>query len=402
MSGEVSVAKGVFPTAEGLGIALHSWLDGSNGTNRQRAPGSVLQIAAANDLEAIEAWIDARAAGNDHTVRSYRREAYRLMAWSVSFQGKPISSMTTKDVGAFEKWLKNPTAHPDWVARGWTLFRGPLSRSSIAQAKRVLLGLFRWLCESGYLAGNPFAIKRNKADAKSKRVSTKRSLSRYIDDDLWIWFQSYVDRMAPDAADPLERLRFERKRFIVIFLYWTALRRFELAQAKMGDLSEEGEHWILRVSGKGHVDDETPDEVVLLAPAVDALQRYLRVRGLPGAFDRNDDDTPIVAALNGSPITGNYINRLLKELFAAASEEAARHNTKWEKDIKEVTAHWMRHSFATHSVKAGVSLQAVADQLRHTTLETTRAIYAKLETERRRKELKRLVKRTTKKPDKTQ
>jgi integrase/recombinase XerC len=402
MTTEVAVVKGTFPTAEGLGIALHSWLDGSSGTNRQRAPGTVLQIAAANDLEAIEAWIDARAAGNEHTVRSYRREAFRLMVWCVSFQGKPISSMTTQDVAAFEKWLKNPTAHPDWTARGWTLFRGPLARASIGQAKRILLGLFRWLCESGYLAGNPFAIKRSKAEAKAKRVSNKRSLSRYIKSDLWMWFQSYVDRMVPDDADPLERLRFERKRFIVIFLYWTALRRFELAQAKLGDVSQEDGHWILRVCGKGHIDDETPDEVVLLPPAMDALRRYLRARGLPDTPDRNDDDIPLVGALNGSPITGNYINRLLKELFDAAAEEAGRHNSKWKDEIKEVTAHWMRHSFATHSVAIGVPLQAVADQLRHSTLETTRAIYAKLERERRRKELKRLVKHNAPKPPKTE
>ncbi len=62
----------------------------------------------------------------------------------------------------------------------------------------------------------------------------------------------------------------------------------------------------------------------------------------------------------------------------------------------------MRHSFATHSVALGIPLQAVADQLRHTTLETTRAIYAKLERERRRKELKRLVKHNTPKPAKPQ
>ncbi len=30
MTTEVAVVKGTFPTAEGLGIALHGWLDGSN------------------------------------------------------------------------------------------------------------------------------------------------------------------------------------------------------------------------------------------------------------------------------------------------------------------------------------------------------------------------------------
>ena len=391
MTTALTAPKGAFPSTPELGLALHSWLDGSNGTNRQRLPGAVQQIAATNDLEAVEAWIDARASENEHTARSYRREAYRLMAWAVSFRSKPISSLTTEDVVAYDKWLKEPTAHPQWEKRGWILFKGPLSTSSRQQAKRILLGLFRWLCESGYLSGNPFAIARSPKRERSKRDSQKRSLLRFIDHDLWLWFQSHIDQMAPVNADALERLQFERKRFIVIFLYWTALRRFELAKAKIGDIVLAGDHWVLQVSGKGHFDDEIPDEATLLPPATDALRRYLRARGLPETPDRNDADVPLVAALNGNPITGDYINTLLKEVFKSAAEEAEKVNPRWKTKLKEISAHWMRHSFATHSVATGIPMQAIADQLRHSSLEITRSIYANRERERRREDLKGLV-----------
>lgn len=391
MKTALTAPKGNFPSKPELGLALHSWLDGSNGTNRKRAPGAVQQIAATNDLEAVETWIRARGGDNEHTVRSYRREAYRLMAWAVSFLGKPISSMTSDDVMTYDDWLENPTVHPDWKERGWVLFKGPLSPSSRQQAKRILLGLFRWLCECGYLSGNPFAVVRSSKEKKVKRQAQKDSLDRYIEHDLWLWFQSHLDEMEPQQGDELEQLRFERKRFIVTFLYWTALRRFELAKATLGDIALQGDIWILNVAGKGHVDEESPDEVTLLPPAMDALRRYLRARGLPAAPDRNDDDVPLVAALNGSPITGDYINRLLKEIFEAASQDAVKVNPDWKDALERITAHWMRHSFATHSVGIGIPMQAIADQLRHSSLDTTRAIYAKLEQKRRRKELNGLV-----------
>lgn len=55
-------------------------LDGSQGENR--AKNGIAQIAAHNDLDAIRAWL-ARFVDTKTTFDNYRKEAERLLLWSV-------------------------------------------------------------------------------------------------------------------------------------------------------------------------------------------------------------------------------------------------------------------------------------------------------------------------------
>jgi hypothetical protein len=69
-------------------LDLPADLDGRHGTNR--ADGHRL-VAAHTDLDAVRAWL-ARFAGTKTTFDSYRKEAERLLLWSVLQRGKPLSS----------------------------------------------------------------------------------------------------------------------------------------------------------------------------------------------------------------------------------------------------------------------------------------------------------------------
>ena len=93
--------KDAFPSEQDLGRLLHTWLDGSQGTNRNRTPGVARQIEADTDIEAIAAWLKAKSRKSFHTQRSYQREAYRLVAWAVSFKEKPVSSLLVDDISDF-------------------------------------------------------------------------------------------------------------------------------------------------------------------------------------------------------------------------------------------------------------------------------------------------------------
>ena len=70
-------AKDAFPTDTDLTQALDILLDGSQGSNRN--PTAVKQIHGNTDLEAIESWLKAKKRKSLNTLRSYRREAYRLV-----------------------------------------------------------------------------------------------------------------------------------------------------------------------------------------------------------------------------------------------------------------------------------------------------------------------------------
>ncbi len=141
-------------------------LDGSNGANRAR--GSVRQIAADTDVDAVRLWL-AEYVGSPHTLRSYRKEAVRLLIWATQGLGKPLSSLTREDLLAYESFLAHPSA--EWFdpvlprhGGGHRLFDGPLSPRSVRQAMGILSGMFGYLVTAGYLAGNPLALRRRRGE----------------------------------------------------------------------------------------------------------------------------------------------------------------------------------------------------------------------------------------------
>ncbi|MGQ3179798.1 MAG: hypothetical protein ACT6SC_19585, partial [Blastomonas fulva] len=69
------------------------------------------------------------------TQRSYRKEAERLLLWATLERGKPLSSLTADDVGAYADFLVSPPAawcgprhHQRWSPM-WRPFEGALSPS---------------------------------------------------------------------------------------------------------------------------------------------------------------------------------------------------------------------------------------------------------------------------------
>jgi integrase/recombinase XerD len=143
-------------------LVIPAALDGKDGTNR--AAGRHAQIAATHDLDALRAWL-ARFTDTKTTFENYRKEAERLLLWSIVQLGKPLSSLTHEDLLAYQHFLANPQPSADWVAGGgrkhprtdarWRPFYGPLAPASQRQAMVILNVMFAWLVQAGYLAGNP-------------------------------------------------------------------------------------------------------------------------------------------------------------------------------------------------------------------------------------------------------
>ena len=146
-------------------LVVPAGLDGSHGANR--ALGSRAQIAAATDLDAIRAWL-ARFADTKTTFDNYRKEAERLLLWSIVQLGKPLSSLTHEDLLVYQRFLTDPQPRAKWVTGGvagggrkyprddprWRPFYGPLAATSQRQAMVIQNVMFSWLVEAGYLAGN--------------------------------------------------------------------------------------------------------------------------------------------------------------------------------------------------------------------------------------------------------
>ncbi|KAG8152297.1 phage integrase family protein [Burkholderia catarinensis] len=351
--------------------ALPADLDGSRG--RFRAPRDSCGLAAANDYQAIEAWLALHE--GTHTVRAYRREAERLLLWAIVARRQPLSSLTTDDAIAYRAFLRHPTPAVRWTGPphprttpAWRPFAGPLTARSTAYALAVLRALFGWLISQHYVVLNPFAGVTVRGGTTRAPFDSGRALTGRE------W------KIVRAAADQLERTGWtapaaQRLRFVLDFGYATGLRAQELVAATLGDITADtrGALW-LQVTGKG----AKSGRVALPPLARDALRRALKARGLPVMRARWHPTTPLVAALTAehraerhAGISAARLRQVLGEFFRETAKRVNPRNPTLAEKLRHASPHWLRHTHATHALDAGVELVVVRDNLRHASVATT-------------------------------
>lgn len=306
-------------------LSVPADLDGSRGSNRAVGPASV---AAQNDVDAVAAWVAAVAAGNPETARAYRREAERLILWSVFERGVPMASLTTEDAIAYRTFLSDPQPAERWVAQrsgvrlspAWRPFRGPLSERSVAYAVTVVSGLFDWLVQQGYLGRNIWhGLPRRRtihaaAEAEPDRLVPDEA--RWLSRGQWAAMRSVLAALGADEEA-------QRTRLVFWLAYTTGLRLSELAGARVGHLEaladDDGpgladapihapgarhkRRVVLRVRGKGNKLRTVP-----IVPQVEEqLDRYFALRGLPSWYELEGvagEDKPRLSWVRGLPLIG--------------------------------------------------------------------------------------------------
>ena len=95
-------------------ISLPDDLNGLHGANRADTCAKLIQ--ADNDLGAIKVWLDEYQE-SPQTYRNYRKEAERLLLWSIIEKGKPLSGLTREDFTDFRSFFSQPPADRTMV---WT------------------------------------------------------------------------------------------------------------------------------------------------------------------------------------------------------------------------------------------------------------------------------------------
>lgn len=389
----VPPAAGQFAPIEQL--VVPDALDGSRGTNR--VPGGSV-LAATNDRQAIEAWIDARGAGNEHTRRAYRREAERLLLWAIFERRKALSSLNVEDAAAYRAFLRNPQPLDRWVGKRaairlspeWRPFQGPLSARSAAFAHTVLASMFDWLVRRHYLAHNIFeALPRAKtvnaaAEADPDRLVAETS--RWLTHGQWAVMRSVLPALGSDEIGL-------RMRLTIVLAYTTGLRLSELIDARIGRLecrvgeahddgAGEGaarspeRRVILKVLGKGGKVRQVP----IVPQAEGLLNDYLATRGLPDWVDcqrRQRNGVRLIGRLRGKgepedALSAKSVYTLVKEAFDAARAQLLERGLDQDAAVfARASTHWLRHTFGRHAVAGGVKLNVLQAVLGHASLQTT-------------------------------
>ncbi len=332
------------------------------------------RIRADSDGQAIAQWL-AEFSASPQTWRTYRKEAERLMLWSME-RRLGLAEIDREHLQHFEAFLSDPQPRERWVgpprARNhpqWRPFRRPLSAASRRQSLTILQGLFAWLVEAGWVEHNPFRLMRD----KRRRLDNRQApVERYLERPLWEWFWGWLNRPPAEAATPRRAYLHRRRRLIFGFAYLLAPRISEMAAARMGDFSYREGRWWWRVTGKGARTERIPVPADMIA----LLGEWREGLGLP-AQPGPDDRTPVIRALDGRRAVGdNQLYRLIKATFAEAAAAidadspggGARHLSR---QLARATPHWLRHTALTHQAQAGVELRYLAMTARHSRLDTT-------------------------------
>ncbi|RAA89578.1 integrase [Burkholderia multivorans] len=341
-------------------------VDGSQG--QFRAPPHVCLLKASNDYEAVQSWLSLHESAA--TQRAYRKEAERLILWTIVERGCALSSLTTDDAIAYRAFLRRPTPHERWVGPSrprqsveWRPFSGPLSTCSAAYALTVLAALFRWLIEQRYVLANPFAGVKVRG-----HVKTGLDVTRGFTEAEWRLLRTIADGL--EWSHGWSEAAAQRLRFLLDFGYATGLRAGELTSATLGDLliDEHGDHW-LHIVGKGG----KTGKVALPALARVALDQYLVQRRLPVTRERWDPATVVLASLaeDGASIETTRLGRVLRRFFELVADSVKDERPAMAEKLRRASPHWIRHTHASHALARGAELIMVRDNLRHASISTT-------------------------------
>jgi integrase/recombinase XerD len=331
-------------------------LSGREGANRSRGKNS--QIEANTDQEAVSAWL-ARYVDSPNTLSNCRREAERLLLWSMFERRKPLSSLDHEDMRSYWRFLADPQPAERWVMApgrkhgrlhpGWRPFAGPLSEASIRQAMFVLNTMMSWLVRVGYLAGNPLL------SLGRRKTSTSRA-TRLLEDDLWTAVRDTVLALPRETQRQLAA--YARTRWLFSLLGISCLRISEVLGGEMGDFlmlsdPKTGEQrWWLKVLGKGGKERLIPAPPQLMVEVV-SYRRALGLADLPTGTERSPLLFPVDWHQSSRPtgewpkaITRSAVHVIVKEVFRAAAERwLSEGGDQAQADrLNAGSAEWLRHT----------------------------------------------------------
>ena len=163
-----------------------------------------------------------------------------------------------------------------------------------------------------------------------------------------------------EIEDVLEILKGEdsfiglRNKLIVELFYSTGMRRGELVNLKLNDISDSQK--TIKVLGKRKKERLIP----LLPSALSTIDSYL---GYRRDLSSLKDVDYLLLTEHGTKIYETLVYRVINNYFSKASEKVKK------------SPHILRHSFATHLLNQGADIKSVKELLGHSSLASTQ-IYA--------------------------
>lgn len=270
-----------------------------------------------------------------HTVNAYRRD---LAAFTAFANGESLTELGQVTPADLVRFMAGPTVRQD--AAGRTRAPASINRYRVAVKALYAFAEARWLVER-----NPTAILR---------CQRHRGLPPVVLD---------AGEMARLVAAEFAGAAGRRDHALVCFMLLTGCRLSETAALNVGDIDLDARVAILRKTKGGD-----PDRV-MLSPTLAGI--------VAGHIDGSLPGTPLFAT-GGRRLSTRQIQRIVARRVQEAGIS------------KPITAHSLRHSFATRLYNATGDIRLVQQALRHTHVSTTET-YAQVDPVRWRREIEALA-----------
>jgi integrase/recombinase XerC len=279
---------------------------------------------------AIDGWLDSLSAlknASKNTLIAYRKDVTGFVAFQQVHSGDPmgIGPLTRIGISDMRAWMASE--------------RGTgVGARSLARSLSAVKGFISWLAEREGFDATPVLSTR--------APKYKKPLPRPLAEE------AATAMLETLETTPSEDWIAKRDVAVVTLLYGCGLRISEALSLTGADtpLPET-----LRMIGKGGKERIVP----VIAPARQAVDVYIAACPFP-----IEPDTPLFRGARGGALGPRMIQRAMQ----SARMQLGLPST--------ATPHAMRHSFATHLLRAGGDLRAIQELLGHASLSTTQAYTA--------------------------
>jgi integrase/recombinase XerD len=267
---------------------------------------------------------------SQNTQAAYKNDLQQLADYIGSKGGNGWQALSRSDIQDFILDLKQ---------RGYT-------ETSVARKVAAVRSFFAFLVAEGTITNNP---TEGLSSPRIGKTLPKAMSPNEVDELL----EQPARRSTPEA---------KRDRAMLELLYATGMRVTELVSLDMENLSLDPRAPYVRCIGKGAKERTIPFH----EHALEALNAYLE-DGRP-LMVRNRNETALFVNRRGERLTRQGFWLILKGYAKSANLG------------KEITPHTLRHSFATHMLRGGMSLRNVQEMLGHANISTTQ-VYTHLTNE---------------------
>ena len=218
--------------------------------------------------------------------------------------------------------------------RGWLaeLKESGQKERSINRKISSISGYYQYLLRKSIVRKNPTSLLHALRIPKRLPTFLKQSETEHLLDDISFGtgFKGATDRL------------------ILELLYTSGMRRSELIHLRESDI--EWSLRQLRVLGKGNKERLIPLSEVML----DNIRNYLEAKA-----EKNIKSVHLLSLDNGKILYEKYVYNKVKQYLSQITT------------LKKKSPHVMRHTFATHLLNNGASIQSIKELLGHSSIAAT-------------------------------